>query len=263
MEEFIGKQRAQTGIDMVAVYFRDLNNGPWFGINEKEEFAPASLLKVPMMVAFYKLAEDNPELLDTVITYQGEFDDKTNLDIASETLEAGQDYKIDELINKMIIYSDNKSMKVLQNFLNNRVDKKILLKTAAEIGLISPTATDAGDSVMIKQYAAIFRILYNASYLDKAMSEKALEALSQSDYDIGLAAGIPDNITLANKFGYYNTGSINEEQQLHDCGIVYYSPKPYLICVMTRGGNERSDLEATIQNVSRMVFDFVENSNKN
>ncbi len=29
----------------ISVYFRDLNNGPWFGINEKEEFSPASLLK--------------------------------------------------------------------------------------------------------------------------------------------------------------------------------------------------------------------------
>ena len=26
----------------VSVYFRDLNNGPWFGINEKEPFSPGS-----------------------------------------------------------------------------------------------------------------------------------------------------------------------------------------------------------------------------
>jgi len=41
----------------VSVYFRDLNNGPWFGIYEKEEFSPGSLLKIPMMMAAFRQEE--------------------------------------------------------------------------------------------------------------------------------------------------------------------------------------------------------------
>ena len=35
----------------VSVYYRDLLDGPWFGINESVEYNPASMMKVPVMVA--------------------------------------------------------------------------------------------------------------------------------------------------------------------------------------------------------------------
>jgi len=46
-----------------SVYFRDLNNGMWFGINEGVFYRPASMLKVPVMIAYFKLAESTPAIL--------------------------------------------------------------------------------------------------------------------------------------------------------------------------------------------------------
>jgi hypothetical protein len=40
-----------------SVYFRDLNNGPWVGVNEKEFFSPASLMKTPILIGFLKNVE--------------------------------------------------------------------------------------------------------------------------------------------------------------------------------------------------------------
>ena len=42
----------------ISIYFKDLNSGAWIGINEKETFVPASLLKVQMLISCYKYAED-------------------------------------------------------------------------------------------------------------------------------------------------------------------------------------------------------------
>jgi beta-lactamase class A len=68
LEERINEGKNKSEVRQVSVYFRDLNNGPWFGINENEKFSPASLIKVPVMIAYFKLAETNPEILDKQIT---------------------------------------------------------------------------------------------------------------------------------------------------------------------------------------------------
>src|ERR1035437_1746058 len=41
-DSLINSGKANT----ISVYFRSLNNGPWFGINQDENYFPASLLKV-------------------------------------------------------------------------------------------------------------------------------------------------------------------------------------------------------------------------
>ena len=51
IEQFIASTLRSDSVRHISVYFRDLNNGPLFGINEKERFTPASLLKVPLMIA--------------------------------------------------------------------------------------------------------------------------------------------------------------------------------------------------------------------
>jgi hypothetical protein len=41
--------------------------------------------------------------------------------------------------------------------------------------------------------------------------------------------------------------------QLHDCGIVYYPHKPYLLCVMTRGKSS-DDNSKMIAEISKLVY---------
>lgn len=38
----------------IAVYLRDLDKGTWIGINDEEQFAVASLLKIPTLLAYLK-----------------------------------------------------------------------------------------------------------------------------------------------------------------------------------------------------------------
>jgi hypothetical protein len=46
---------------------------------------------------------------------------------------------------------------------------------------------------------------------------------------------------------------MGEEVQLHDCGIVYYPKRPYILCVMTRG--EKMDvLPKVIKEISTEVY---------
>jgi len=239
-------------ISSISLYYRDLNNGPWFGINEKADFSPASLIKVPLMIAYYKEAESNPDILKQTLEYSPIKNDGLTQDILpSLTLTPNQTYTVDELIKNMIVYSDNQAYDLL---LNN-IDNQLLINTYTKLGVdISKGFTDPNGNILsVKSYAAFFRILYNASYLNATMSEKALSLLAQTQYQEGLVKGINNpNITIAHKFGertYPDTG----EKQLHDCGIVYLPQKPYLVCVMTRG-RDFTKLSSAIAQISKIIY---------
>jgi hypothetical protein len=111
---------------------------------------------------------------------------------------------------------------------------KLQAETFQELGLIDPSAKSE-NTLTTRGYASLFRLLYNASFLNAEMSDKILKWLAESDYQTGLRAGVPKGVKVANKFGErsFKGGGV---KQLHDCGIVYYPSNPYLICIMTRGG---------------------------
>jgi len=108
------------------------------------------------------------------------------------------------------------------------------------------------------------RVLYNASYLTNEYSEKMMELLTQSEFKDGLAAGVPDNLKIAHKFGISTVFTSSEEissRELHDCGIIYHPDHPYILCVMTKGHSKLSDSEGIIKKISQNVYEAVEQNN--
>lgn len=237
----------------VSLYFRDLQNGPWFGIEEDADYSPASLLKVPIMMAYLKIFESKQEILDEELTYNGEYEYDDNIDSAEATIKPGATYKIEELIKKMVINSDNRSKDLLKYNLEKKYPE-VLAKIYAGLGLEREYRNMGNnDFVSVKDYASIFRILYNASLLNQDVSERALSILSEVTYDYGIIRGLPEGIASARKFGYRSANVLNESQ-FHDCGIIYRPDRPYLLCVMTKGRNPQS-LPNIIEDISRIVYD--------
>lgn len=107
----------------------------------------------------------------------------------------------------------------------------------------------------VKGYAGLFRILYNASYLEKEYSEKTLQILSNSEFQNGIVAGVSKDVVVSHKFGERQLEE--NSYQLHDCGIVYYSKGPYLICIMSRG-NSMQNLEQFISKISEVTYNGIQ-----
>jgi len=252
-------REAQKADMQLSVYFRNLNNGPWFGINEGENFAPASLLKVPLMIAYFKKAETNPDILRENIVFRKE--EESNLNAIQQvapliSLEEGEAYTVEELIRRMIVYSDNEAMALL----TTHIGKNDLYQIYGDLGISNPYSQAGDDVLSVKDYASFYRILYNAAYLNQADSEKALALLAQSAFRGGLVAGVPGNIVVSHKFGERELGEKEQySEQFHDCGIIYYEKYPYLLCVMTRGEN-RDELIEAIKSVSRITFEEISKS---
>ncbi|HNU81434.1 MAG TPA: class A beta-lactamase-related serine hydrolase [bacterium] len=247
IKEVINKNIEQGNIIYASLYFRDLNNGPWIGINEQEKFTPASLLKVPLMIAYLKLAEEQEQILNDRLTIENEVTSLSPNILPLKHVKTGQSYTIDDLLKYMIIYSDNAATGALIQ----HMDPEYLNRIYKDLGINVPNSDQTENFMNVKEYASFFRILYNASYLNREMSEKSLEILSQSQFDKGLKAGIPANITVSHKFG---ERIWLENKQLHDCGIIYLEKNPYLLCIMTRG-NDFNKMSGVIRDLSATVYE--------
>jgi beta-lactamase class A len=241
----------------ISVYFRGLNSGHWSGVNENETYSPASLLKVPIMIAYLREADDNPAILKQEITYHQTTDANAVETYKPQSfITDGNTYTVDQLIRYMIVDSDNNAANLLQN----NIDPNNLLEVYSDIDIpISENLTD--NTTSPKAYSYIFRILYNATYLSKPMSQYALELLSMSYFPEGLEAGLPPDIPSSNKFGERTVETENattgvttlDYRELHDCGIIYYPQNPYLLCVMTKG-QDFTKLSKIISDISAMVY---------
>jgi beta-lactamase class A len=252
IEDYIDKRIEKDYLSHVSVYFRDLNNGPWFGIEEKELYVPASLVKVPVMMAVYRSAEDDPGILEKALTIETPRElVLTQYYEPEKTVEIGESYTTRELLEARIVYSDNLAFNTLASYVGqNRVEKVFM-----ELGLPAEQNEDGEIILSVKNYAAVFRVLYNASYLIRDYSEEALELLARSKFKEGILAGIEDAVLVAHKFGERTSLTTDgwQQRQLSECGIVYTNPDHYLLCVMSKG-EQFKELEQVISHISEMVY---------
>lgn len=242
-------------VEDISLYYRDLNNGPWIGINEDSLFSPASLLKTPVAMALFKYSEDNEEILNKKIIVSNEdilLDKNQNIKFDG-VIEGGKEYTFLQILESMLQKSDNAAAGII---LRN-VPEKYTDGVFHSIGVPYKDVRHEV-SLRVKDYAAFFRVLFNASYLNRPMSEKLLEILSNTEYKDGLVKGVPSNIKVAHKFG---ERVINNVYQLHDCGIVYYPKNPYLLCVMTKGNNFTNQ-QRVISELSDFIYKEVDKNIK-
>jgi len=229
-----------------AIYFRDLNNGPWFSINGNLRFDGGSLLKIPVLVAYYKNAENNPELLDKKIKYQERKILFSDPDF-EKSLVLGKSYTIRELLKIMIINSDNTSLALLTEYYEKEGIQPTLAQTELYLGILSEI-----DTINVIEYAGMLRILYNSEYLSANSSNQALDLMTKATFTEGLTKYLPENVLVAHKYGVRTYPKTNEKQ-LHNCGIVYKNSSPYILCVMTKGKDLKKQAEL-IASISQKVY---------
>lgn len=247
IQNYIQEHKASSA----SVYFRDLGTGRWTGVNEDEKYSPASLYKVALMMAYFKKAEDDPAILDQKIIFSGSHSSEKP---DYPPMEIGKAYTILDLINHLIIYSDNDA----KDILHDHIDQSSVNEVFSDLGLTPPKISNIGNSMSAKSYARFFRTLYGSTYLSRTMSELALKILSQVEFKDGITKSLPEGVSFPHKYGYrvFIHPDDNVTQELHDCGIAYYPSDAYVLCIMTKGWSG-NDLKQIIQDMSELILDEV------
>jgi len=255
INSYIQSEYKNQNAQSISVYFRSFLDSGWAGVNQDAKYHPGSLLKVLIMIGYYREAELDPTILQKTFVYDSNTANQAKgLDFAlPSTLNVGQSYTVNQLIQVMIANSDNGA----ETLLLNNVDRKILNDAYGDLGIGNPDSVNGDYTISALQYGGFLRILYNATYLEDKYSEAALAFMSQSTYKDGISAGVPTSVAVAQKYGERVDTSSDKVQavELHDCGIVY-AKSPYSVCIMTKGDN-LGNLTAAIKNISSITYNYV------
>jgi len=246
------------------IYFNYLNNGSWIGLNEKDNFTAASLVKVPLAMSIFKSIEHGQLSLTQKYALE-ELDLDSNFgDLYKKG--AGASFSILELIEIMLSQSDNTARGALFKVLERIGISDPLYDVYTSLGWdyvaeINPGGDQSKSidpnlysEINLKLLSNMFLALYNSSYLDLEHSQKILEFLANTPFDDKIRKGVSENITVSHKIGIAsNNGTFS------DCGIIYAPNRNYLLCLGSNGGNEKlaSDFMAE---VSEVVYDYVINN---
>ncbi len=253
IDTIIDQKKSEHAVNDVSLYL--VRNGLWVGINENVKYEPASMLKVVLMIAYLKQRETHPNLFAEMLPYTSaikHISDQIPFQ-ASSSLVFNNRYTIDELINKMIIESDNTAMYILLS----GIDDNSLNDVYTDLGIAAPDNLGVY-KISAKTYSLFFRILYNATYLNRNDSEFALSLLSKVRFEDGIAAGLPKDTLVSHKYGERVVTTPDGKvsgAELHDCGFVYPTngDKPYFLCIMTKG-DTLDGVKETISTISSYVY---------
>lgn len=236
------------------VYFEYLPSGVSIGVNEKDNFISASLIKVPLMMGILKLIETGKLAGNTVITLT-----KEDLDPKFGSLwkrGAGTTLTAEEAIRLSLQQSDNTAALALDRLSSTDLIREVYNALDIPVDMVNNLPV-----VSPKNYSSIFRCLYLSCFLDYQGSQHVLELLSQSIFRAGLPAGVPSGVLVSHKIGMYDSPDSNKRVRL-DCGIVYVPKRPYILCIL--GDTEKGEEDLIVdfsRQVSSQVYRFITSSN--
>lgn len=230
----------------IGLYIQDGNTGAWLGINEREGYLPASLLKVPIAMAVLKKVERGMLDLDDQITILAE-----DLDESSGTkgaLPIGAQAPIRRLIELDLRDSNNTA----KNVLKRQLDEMELEEIFTHVGIPNPYSDINSPTVTPRGYGRIMKALFISTFLTKDGSQMILDSLVDARREDLIAGGVPWEVPVAHKYG-------EREDMLHDCAIVYQPGNPYLVCIMTKQ-ILLPEARELMKQISASTYDYIQKS---
>jgi len=226
-----------------SLYFYNIKQKTSFNIKQDQVFKAASINKIPIIVSFYQEVEKGR--LDEEAEYVLQEQDIQNYGAGSMRYqEPGTKHQYVKLIELVGKNSDNTAAYVIANLVGEKEIQKSLDKLGLEQTSIKENTTtpqEMGD-YLVK--------LYENELVEEKYKEKIFNALTGTDFEDRIPAGVPDHIQVAHKTG-------NEVQVYNDCGLIL-SVDPYVLCILTKGVEEEEALEI-IPKISRAIWEYNKN----
>lgn len=235
----------------IGFYFEYLPSGVSIGVNDKEDFILASLLKTPLAMGVYKNIDEGKIHKTDILEVKKEHLDNAFGDLWKKG--PGINLSLMEAIKYTLILSDNTA----KNVLFSAVPEGTLEDVYDSLDI--PKDATGGDLVVTpKNYSSILRSLYLSSYLSEESSNEILTLLTETPFNDKLVAGVPKTVKVAHKIGVHK-GDIPGQEIFTDCGIVYVPKRPYILCIMSKENEPTS--RKVMKDISSIVYSYVSSTN--
>jgi len=229
-----------------SVYFKDLNSGKTFGIDENQINTGASINKLPIIAALYLLDREGKISLDDRVTIQeNDIQDYGTGSIRYQ--EMPQTYSLRNLAKLALNQSDNTAAHVISVRIGeDNVQKLVDNWDMKQTNMIDNKTTAYDMSLLLEK-------IYNGKIAGSANTKELLEFMSDTNFEDRLAAKLPKGTKLHHKTG-------DGEGFVHDVGIIKTEKGAYVLGVMTSDiGEDESETKNTIAEISKKVYDSLYN----
>ncbi len=251
LEEAVRK-RVKTFRGEIGLVIRDLDTGWTFQVNPDLLFPAASMVKVPIMAACLKAAEEGQlSLADNMKLKRS---DKAGGSGVLRTRASGSAYTIEQLVELMITYSDNTAANMLIDLLGfdylNRTFREMgLQQTNLSRKMMDFRSRDRGieNYTSAREMADILEKIYSRGCVCPSVSEKSLEFLKSQKVNDRIPRLLPKNTIVAHKTGL-------ERLVCHDAGIVFTGNGDFLISVFTKTTSGPRTAKRFISSVSSLTY---------
>jgi len=193
-----------------------------YGSYEDEVFPAASLMKLPVIICFYKEVEKG--FLDPETKYILQEKDKVGGAGILHNKKSGSAYSYQQLIEYMGQYSDNTAFKVIRRVLG---DKKIQ-ETINDLGMKKTSLLEFETSP--QDIGFLFQKVYQGTVINEFYQSEFLRILTKTAYEDWLPANLPQGIKVAHKIG-------KDQGTFSDGGIIFAS-QPYILVVISKEAKE-------------------------
>lgn len=234
----------------VSVYVVNLRDGASMGIDEEQHFPAASLNKVPMAIFMLREVERGTFSLDTPIPIL-----EKDKDHYSGTLYSSNESSLPlhTLLEKMLVESDNTAYRAILRSINTSDTLEVTQYLDFYSGSMMEKYGEETPLISSKVMYNVFMSLYLSTILEPEHSEYILELLSRAVFDVKKLAKLPEDVTIAQKFGLdYSEGSPG---YFHSCGIIYVGRMRSFYCVMTEGLSEEN-AQQVIGTVVNAIYQY-------
>lgn len=228
----------ENGIDheKVAYCITDLEHNIKYSMNEKDEFIAASIYKLPLAMLYYDKVNEGEYTLDSTFTYSGYMHEDAG--VISSDYGIGSQVPLSDLLNDLIIYSDNDAGHILYENLGGWKEYKEAMTKYTDS--ISENYYTMDNVTTANAMNDVVTYLYDHKEDYKGLIKNMEEAEPGEYLDRDTQLSMPQ------KYGMY-------DYALNSVGFVECNTS-YSIVVLTSLGDKGTDVMANINRIAYEHF---------
>lgn len=229
----------ENGIDheKVAYCITDLEHNIKYSMNEKDEFIAASIYKLPLAMLYYDKVNEGEYTLDSTFTYSGYMHEDAG--VISSDYGIGSQVPLSDLLNDLIIYSDNDAGHILYENLGGWKEYKEAMTKYTDS--ISENYYTMDNVTTANTMNDVVTYLYDHKEDYKGLI-KNMEKAEPGEY-----LDRDTQLSMPQKYGMY-------DYTLNSVGFVECNTS-YSIVVLTSLGDKGTDVMA---NINRIAYEHFE-----
>jgi len=264
LERLAGERKARA----IAVALHDLETNFRFSLRGDRWFHAASTIKVAVLLAVFRAADERRFGLDDSLHVRNRFFSAAegsvfhvspNRDATPELHQAiGRTAKISALARVMICGSSNLATNLLLDFVGADYARMVLQEArvngvelrrgvedhaAHERGINNEATADG----LVGLLSAI-----RGDFLKPESKREVIRILLEQRFNSMIPAGLPPHATVAHKTGEISTAC-------HDIGIVYLPERePYITAILTEFDPDQEGRRETVAAISEVIYGFLQ-----